>query len=374
MTRTRQRSTPIGQGRLSRDQPGGGWFDLSDANATEDRIVDAGGIWNENLDISHSKTVGGIWNGVHWHGDIRFAAENFVPLGLRGYSDYCMPNWLTVPGSPSDGAAATKILAETNPSRPVVSLPNFINELRELPALIKDAGGPLIRKLADANIRYNFGIAPLASDLYSMINFQSEVDKRQKELQALRDGGLRRKREIFSGVATDSVNRRSMQSVVLPFDYRGEFTVREKVWASVSWKPDSNFPKSNHELMMAARKAVFGFTLDPAVAWEAIPWSWLVDYFSNVGDFLIAKRNIIGATPGNVLVMRQRELEAKWTVVENPIPHWKAEECLKTTVTKSRRKSSPTLTTAGLQGLSAKQFSILGSLAILRGKNPYGNH
>jgi hypothetical protein len=37
-------------------------------------------------------------------------------------------------------------------------------------------------------------------------------------------------------------------------------------------------------------KAVLGIGLDPgnisSAAWEAIPWSWLIDWFANVGEYL----------------------------------------------------------------------------------------
>lgn len=44
-----------------------------------------------------------------------------------------------------------------------------------------------------------------------------------------------------------------------------------------------------------ARDAVLGLTLDASTAWEKIPWSWLVDYFSNIGKYLAAHRNIVPA-------------------------------------------------------------------------------
>jgi hypothetical protein len=54
---------------------------------------------------------------------------------------------------------------------------------------------------------------------------------------------------------------------------------------------------------MEARRAVYGLSFDLVSAYNLMPWSWLIDYFSSTGDFLEATRNVVGASPGNTNIM-----------------------------------------------------------------------
>lgn len=53
-----------------------------------------------------------------------------------------------------------------------------------------------------------------------------------------------------------------------------------------------------------ARRAVNGYTIDASTLWEITPWSWLIDWFGNVGEYLKAQRNIIPAQLIGVHPMR----------------------------------------------------------------------
>lgn len=62
-------------------------------------------------------------------------------------------------------------------------------------------------------------------------------------------------------------------------------THREKVWYSSKYKYYT--PNISSPLWTArATAALFGALPTPALLWEAMPWSWLVDWFGNVGDVI----------------------------------------------------------------------------------------
>lgn len=314
------------------------------------------------LDISHLavyglrlnyQTTGSIsgrkW--VNWH------------LDRCRNPDDSMYGHLTVPDQPSDAMLAADLLAKTNPSRPVVDLPIAIYELREIPELLREEGNKIMRGLAAGHLAVEFGIKPLVNDLTNLLNFSDEVEKRQRELERLHAGGLRRKRDLWSNSVTGGpfdIIAQSGDKITVHLDVHK--ATQRKVWGFVVWKPDN--PKlSKGDMRAIARKAVLGLTIDFATAWNAIPWSWLVDWCSNVGDILIAKRNIVGASPGPVQLMTQTTTtaDAKQSNAGQAVTPGGWRE-----VRKQRRLVVNVPVDVQLPILNARQLSILGSIGVTR--------
>jgi len=288
--------------------------------------------------------------------------QKFWPLRMSDINDSLWSQIYDIPGNPTNGAAATELLEKTNPSRPLVSIPNFGHELRELPSMLYRAGRGLIRGFAGANLQYQFGWKPLVSDLGKMLSFTDEVTKRSDELKALASGGLRRKRTLWRGSRVEDRGYQPCQSG------RG-FTMSMKiqqmhvshVWGYVDWYPTSPMLYTDNEFRGVAQRALMGLTIDPSTVWEAVPWSWLVDYFSNVGDYLAAHRNIVGASYRNLSIMRRSSVTS--TASHPSYPKRGVTTFARTL--KTRTPASASLD-AQLPFLSGRQFSILGSLSILR--------
>jgi hypothetical protein len=272
-------------------------------------------------------------------------------------------------GRPSNGALAAKLLAETSPSRPVVDLPVAIGELRELPLLIRGYGDGFLKALARGNLSYNFGIRPMISDLSSLLDFQDAFASRMRELNALKEGTLRRKRMLFRGAGHSvnpniTINSGSTNggSIVCSMDSHSS----EEVWGFVRWKPSIGFPQTDDALRRAARRAVLGLTVDFSTAWNLIPWSWLVDWSSSAGDYLMSNRNIIPCTATGLCIMSHRKTRNVFTRIGGtfstpnigPFGPWTVE-----IESKTRSPASPTLS-AQLPLLSWRQLSILASIGI----------
>lgn len=326
------------------DNPPGQWQDF---------YVDK--MYSSNTRISCT-TLGG-WNE---------RLINWAPLSFRDPGE-CNPI-AHIPGSPTNGEAATKLLRMTNPSRPVVSIPNFMYELREFPKLMRIEGDTLLRKAGSANLNYHFGWAPLIGDLVKLCSFTDHVSKREKELEGLFKSGLRRKRQLFNESGTEE-GYRSLNSWLLRLGANYRATSTEKVWGYVEWYPTGpTRPQTADEMRTLARNAVLGLTLDLSTAWEAIPWSWLIDWCSNVGDYLSATRNIVGASHGPIYIMRHRRGESIWTVPpggDNDLIPGGYPVVKRVREQKSRTRSNPSIT-AQLPWLTLRQMSILGSIGVTR--------
>lgn len=219
------------------------------------------------------------------------------------------PGWghLGTATPPTDVGAITEVVAKTNPSRPEVSMPQFIFELRELPGMMYNQSPRRRRKFGNSSVAsYNFGWELLISDVAKLLDFGAQVDKRVKELTSLHHGrGLKRRRTVWTQTVKQLTSLATIQSAggaVIQADI-STVTMGRK-WASVNWKPDIPGIPPADEMLSLARRVVHGWDLSPSTVWEILPWSWMADYFGNIGDVLGASRNTVGAHPTNCCVMR----------------------------------------------------------------------
>jgi len=320
-----------------------------------------------DLDITHRTVRGMVIEEVATTGSISGRKwKNWMPDRIRNPSD-SLYGHLIVTDKPTDAILAADLLARTNPSRPVVDLPVAIYELREIPDLLKKEGDKLFsaRGLATGNLVNQFALKPLISDLTNLLNFSDEVEKRQRELERLHAGGLKRKRELWSGSnSAGPIDIIAQSGDKLTIHMINHKVTQCKISGFVKWFPqDPGFMKSS-ELRAQARRAVLGLTIDKSTAWNAIPWSWLVDWCSNVGDILIANRNIVGATHGQVQIMTQTTTTCDSTLTG--ISGAKYSPGGYTETTKRRRSIVHVPVDVQLPVLSFRQLSILGSIGVTR--------
>lgn len=241
-------------------------------------------------------------------------------------------------GKPSDSAAMTQLLAWTNPSRAEVSMLNFLFELRELPAMLLSKGKKhredhraqldarrrrrgiydpkskqwvdhpdYIPETSNSVAEYNFGWDLLFRDVYKMLQFTHYVDKRTKELTRLYKTGLHRQRVIWNASHTAVQDGVTFNSFVCGASGKRVTTTRARQWASCVWRPLSPDPAipSSDQIRAKAMSLVHGWRPDPYVVWQALPWSWMIDWFGNIGDILAATQNIVEFFPFNCCVMTQ---------------------------------------------------------------------
>lgn len=282
---------------------------------------------------------------------------------------------LSVGGIPIDVEAATAAAARTNPSRPYVDVVQNVLELGDVVRLIKHRGDGIVadamhygfpgrwawKTAARTNLLYRFGIAPLVGDLVKLCNFNDQLARRVAILQKLQTPkGYRKTVDIGTYSATSKVSKPCQSNyVTVNRVFEGNTVV--KVKAHCRWKPVGDLTplQSPASMRALARKAVLGLTVDQSSAWELLPWSWLIDYASNVGQYFAAQRNIVPAQLTGVHVMRHTR--TTWTCPgQYPMTGINFER-----ETKSR-KASFVAPVAHFEVLNSKQMGILASLMITR--------
>lgn len=317
----------------------------------------------------NSPMVSDLWNVTSWPTmNGRFGGV-FNPTIATNYP---VLNWgnVAMPGTPgdipSDTASITQVAARTNPGKPSIDLPVFLGEMRDLPHLVKETGDFLLGRRGSFNgLSWTFGWEPLLRDLGKMINFTDVAEKRFQELNRLHKRGIRRNQTVFErsiiGTSTNMVLNSDNNCVV-----RGDVshTTTFKKWVSISWKPSPVPSYDSAAIRDQAWKSTLGLSARPKIIWDLMPWSWLVDWFANVGDFLQASDNSV-AVIGSSCVMLKKTMvgSVKITSTTSGLSCTDGSWYKKT----MNRLPNPGIgLDASIPVLTGRQLSILGGLATSR--------
>lgn len=281
-------------------------------------------------------------------------------------------------------AWGAEAFARMKPTKPNMSGLNAIYELREVPGMLRQRfleNG--LSSIGSYWLALKFGWEPLLRDVRSFVSTQMDAQKRLKQL--LRDNGkpVRRKITLLdSSQEVESFKFKAFgcfQPIFESWYYVSEPSGekitynREKIWASARfkyWLPDG--PQDVHwkRRMLAA---IFGLNPSPRVVYNAIPWSWLIDWFSNVG-FLIENLDAGVAdrlAADYMYIMRQKE----WAIQQRAVGTFRdrygqivtASGTSQTTAfVKTRGVGDPFGFATSESSLSGMQLSILGALGLSR--------
>lgn len=309
------------------------------------------------------------------------------------------------PGGPTtpDSSHVSAVLAGSNPSRPYVDTGTFIGELRDFPGMARsvwnsarnvfrqtDRGKSVRERLdrafkeglketvpkADSRfIEAQFGWIPFVSDVEKYLNVSEVIDKRAKELQKLKATGQGSRRiTLDNGRDVDTIYRYAMSTVTGRSYYgNGSMIKAWNRWGVGKWYLDPGGPLalagSPSEIRKLARKAVMGLTFDSSTAWNLLPWSWLIDWASDAGDWLESNRNIIGASKGSVSIMTYSNclIQISRDMSIDMQSEVKGGELVYLREIKKRTIHAPSfLPQMTVSALSNRQSAILGALTMMR--------
>lgn len=270
------------------------------------------------------------------------------------------------------GLGATGI-ARARPGQAGVSLATFLGELREFPHLWKPGGSPL-KQNAKGFLGTEFGLKPFLADLRRLYETQQNLSKRLNQLR--RDNGRNVRRRLSLGIYEDTETVNYSGGYVSPttcLDYGTHNLVLTKIskakyWYSGRfryWIPNTNDPVWPQQ----AIQGLYGLDISPEVVWNLVPWTWLYDWFSNIGDIMSnlsanAAENLVqdyGYTMGTVEHIHDYALST--SAGNGSLLHLKAKRYK---VLKQRVAAFPWGFGPDPGPLSDRQLAILGALGLTR--------
>jgi hypothetical protein len=182
------------------------------------------------------------------------------------------------------------------PDKPNMNLLNSIYELKDVPGMLHQRFlNHGLAGIGDYYLALKFGWEALLKDCRDFVQTQRNAQKALKQL--LHDEGkpVRRKinlaHDMSSPIVTGGAGISTFPSFVTYFyGPNGRHTDTEytgsDIWASARfryWLPGGPRDVNWTRRMLAA---IYGLKPTPAVVYRAIPWTWLVDWFTNIGDVI----------------------------------------------------------------------------------------
>lgn len=201
-----------------------------------------------------------------------------------------------------------------NPDKQLMGGLNSLFELKDLPGMIKglfhiprnsrrlryEKRTLSLAGVSDVTLAIDFGWLPLLSDCVSLYQTQKQLAATIRQLK--RDNGrpVRRRVELKNHWedsktvltrGTDPYGTYLEPKFITNCYADGDWELSShritKVWASGqfrSWLPDKG-ELSDDQWSTEIAKRLYGLKIpSPSVIYKAMPWSWLIDWFGNVGD------------------------------------------------------------------------------------------
>lgn len=233
-------------------------------------------------------------------------------------------------------------------------------------------------------LNYAFGIAPVLADVEGYNKTIKDFDKILTQWYKDADKVVRRKTKRFvteeettTTVRQDSATFAPMGINPLTYDLVGPngkltitTTIKREVWYSGAFK--YYIPKEIDTLgkLILEYNRAYGVLPSPADVWEILPFSWLIDWFSNAGNAVrhAQLQSSEGATQiyGYVMCETQVEQTREWSghvmVNGSPQPRSITNTILETI--RQRERVSPFGVTLTGVDLSPRQLAILAALGV----------
>jgi hypothetical protein len=248
-----------------------------------------------------------------------------------------------------------KAFGKSRPGNPIAGLGQFLIELKELPAfpLLTGAEGltgaiakfrgqrpfkgiPFhripqhlleklgqFRNLGSEYLNGVFGWKPFIADLVKVYDLTHYVEAEIAKLIRENRKAIRRRGTLIDERST------SRSQTLYPYSYANVggsppvstgytnyvVTTRERTRVWYSFMYQYYIPDTGSLLWNAkARAALFGALPTPSLVWEVLPWSWLIDWFANVGQLYanLSPNAVDNLVTRRAFVMKRVEVETTY--------------------------------------------------------------
>jgi hypothetical protein len=197
------------------------------------------------------------------------------------------PTQLNIAGVPTYyGSALTDInneYANLRPDLTTLSLPNFLVELDDVGKLFKiwKSKVGIAKNAAGAHLNYSFGWKPLMSDIRTMVATLQGLIDRINEFEKAANQTLSSKRGFLSEVTSKSGSVPYASGTV---SWSG--SVERLKSAGLTYRPQPFQVTRGYKMMLRAYLDALGFELNPGIIWDALPFTFVLDWFFDIGSWL----------------------------------------------------------------------------------------
>jgi hypothetical protein len=217
------------------------------------------------------------YNGTYTGNTARAVCDNasFISYGLADISRPGFSDWTAFNQRAFD-AMKPDLETELNLTSSLIEL----TDIASIGGFLTNWSGSLLRKIAEGHLTYSFALRPLMSDVQGVYQVLTTYSDRINKFLADRRKPL--KRHYTEGVATEEITD-SESSTYVSSKFTSE--VKRELHATMRYTYDCPDLVTFGQKLNALRD-MLGLRLGPKQLWEAIPFSFVVDWFIRVGDWI----------------------------------------------------------------------------------------
>lgn len=221
-------------------------------------------------------------NYYHVHGSV--AGANHTLSETEAYAAFGLATGTGVIGSSNTQGYINQTYLALKPDLTKFSLPNDLLDIGQLKDLLKvwNRSSSLVTNLAGARLNYKFGWKPTIGDLQALLDgllqFRGALAKFKFDSGQI----ISARRTILKDTTTKIGN------VVLDGNTRRVWhaELQRKAHGYLVYKPLPIAVIGQWDETLRAILDTVGFELNPRIIWDKIPFSFVVDWFLNVGEWL----------------------------------------------------------------------------------------
>jgi hypothetical protein len=308
-------------------------------------------------------------------------------------NEFLLGNWDETFGNPLEyGATCWR---KFQPLAPKAGLAQFLGELKDLPHQLRDTAKffrnhwrmmsgrsrrSFVQDQAGHYLNLQFGWIPFVRDLVEFFAAQRTVEERLAQIKRDNGNWIRRSGTLFRtheeevigdyGNFLHPIHQFMLASTADPGSSQLVRVIEQEVWFAGSfryWIPDIDTSGTKSRL---ARRHL-GLELNPALVWELMPWSWLIDWWSNYGTVVhnlsYLFQDNLAAKFAYCMCHRKEVTEVRTTTVMKPQFGGTWRETFKTSFErKARAEATPFGFALKSSEFTGRQWSIIAALGLSR--------
>jgi len=165
-----------------------------------------------------------------------------------------------------------------------VSIPNFLADIDDVRTLFQawKKSVSLAKNVAGGYLNYKFGWKPTIGDLTDAVLGVRELQRKLKQFKALY-GQVIHERKVLLNSTTE---KSGIVDVASDNRYVWKATLKQKVESFIYYSPQHIAALNDFDEKIRGIIDTLGFELNPRIIWDALPFTFVIDWFFNVGKQL----------------------------------------------------------------------------------------
>jgi hypothetical protein len=210
------------------------------------------------------------------------AAHNIAISTAYGASQLNVPLVPVYYGNSQDDIDA--VFMQLRPDLTKLSLPNFLLELDDVGKLFQLWKRKLstAKNVAGAHLNYKFGWKPLMADIRAMADVLRNLIQRLEDFE--KACGVVQKSHAH--ISTTSTAKQGSTPYLSVNTVNWSGTVSRTKSAGLIYRPEPFQVIDGYDKMLRAYLDALGFELNPRILWDALPFTFVLDWFFGIGSWL----------------------------------------------------------------------------------------